>query len=157
MIRFVIRAIVRFLLLGAVLWGVGQLVARRFSEGDAASDEFALAAIFGGAERTSTATALRTGHVKAVCGGIQLDLREASLDPAGADLTVEATMGGVQVLVPADWRVTVDADAKAGGVDVRVQADGLPADAPALRVEAVALMGGIQVTTEESGGEAPPR
>jgi hypothetical protein len=156
-----LRAVRRFLVVGVLLWGVGQLLARRSTEGDADSDEFSLAAIFGGAERTSTATALRRGRVLAVCGGVQLDLREAALDPGGAELHVEVTCGGVQVLVPATWRVTDEVEPRAGGVDVRVApADELADDAPSLTVRGVARMGGVQITTEGSGsrktGEPAP-
>ena len=156
MIGRTLRATGKFLLFGTLLWGVGQLLARRYTEGDAAADEFSLAAILGGAERTCTADALRRGRCLAVCGGVQLDLREAELDPAGAELLVQATMGGVQVIVPGAWRVTVDADAKAGGVDTHVTAPGdLPDDAPALTVRVVARMGGVQVTTEDDGDRHP--
>lgn len=154
-----LRAVRRFLVVGALLWGVGQLLARRFTEGDAGSDEFSLAAIFGGAERTSTATALRRGRCLVVCGGVQLDLREAVLDPAGAELLVDATCGGVQVLVPASWRVTVAMEPKAGGVDVRVTpVETLSDDAPSLTVRGVARMGGVQITTEDGPlpGEVAP-
>ncbi len=144
-----VRRARKVLIYAGLLWGVGQLLARRSTEGDAASDEFSLAAIFGGAERVSTATALRRGRCLAVCGGVQLDLREAMLDPAGAELRIDATFGGVQVLVPATWRVTADVEAMAGGVDLRVTPPGeLPEDAPALRVLGAARMGGVQVTTE---------
>lgn len=149
MIGRMLRGTGKVVLVSGTLWGVGQLVARRYTEGDAQADEFSLAAILGGAERTCTADALRRGKVLAVCGGVQLDLREATLDPAGAELHVEATMGGVQVLVPETWRVTVEEEAAAGGIDTQVTPpDDLPDAAPALVVRAVARMGGIQVTTD---------
>lgn len=153
MIGRALRATGMVVLFTTLLWGVGRLWARRYTEGEAASDEFSLAAICGGAERTSTARALRRGRVVAVCGGIELDLREAALDPDGAELLVQATMGGVQVIVPGTWRVSVDADAKAGGVETHVTSpDELPDDAPELRVRAVARMGGVMVTTEGDAG-----
>lgn len=68
-------------------------------------------------------------------GGIDLDLREATLDPAGAMLVAEAMLGGVKVTVPAGWHVTVEQQARAGGVLARVtEPEDLPADAPRLRV-----------------------
>lgn len=50
--------------LGSV-WALGQALARRRTAGDAASDDFELAAYFGGAQRASTAASLRRGVVRA--------------------------------------------------------------------------------------------
>ena len=122
---------------------------RRLTEGDAESNEFAVAAIIGGVDRTSTASALRSGRVVAAVGGVNLDLRQATLDPAGADLRVEAYAGGVQVSVPNTWRVPVRSDAAMGGVEASVpEPADLPEDAPTLRIEAMARFGGVMVTAE---------
>ncbi len=139
---------------GAALRVAGHLVSRKHNIGDDASDEFSLAAVFGGAARASRAPSLRRGDVLACCGGVQLDLREATLDPAGADLRLRAYLGGIQVVVPEGWRVAVEADAKAGGIDTNVTPeDDLAEDAPVLRVQAFATMGGVQVTIDDDEGE----
>ena len=134
---------------GAVLvglWAVGQVLARRRTVGDEASDEFELAAYFGGAQRRSTATSLRRGVVRVCCGGVDLDLREAALDPSGATLELSATWGGVNVVVPPGWRVLVEDRSSLGGVDVRVPSpEELPDDAPELRVDVTARMGGVAI------------
>jgi predicted membrane protein len=82
-------------------------------------------------------------------GGIDLDLRHATLDPAGAELKLKATMGGVQVLVPEDWAIHIDTEMLAGGFEVNVTPpEKLPEDAPKLRIHALARMGGGVVTTQ---------
>ncbi len=142
-----LRAIVKVSLLLTALWSAGQVLSRRLEEGDAESDEFSIATVFGGRERASGAASLRRGRVIACCGGVDLDLREATLAPGGAELLVQAFMGGVQVTVPADWRVTVEADAIAGGVDTNVTPpEELPDEAPSLHISVVARMGGVAVT-----------
>lgn len=134
----------------SALWGVGKLLAGRLTEGDEGSDEFSIATVFGGLERTSRATSLRHGSVLVCCGGVQLDLREATLDPAGGKLVVRAYMGGVQVVVPAAWRVVVDAETHLGGVDASVTpVETLPDDAPTLHVEVVARMGGVALRSDD--------
>jgi predicted membrane protein len=144
----VLRVVLRIALVLAALRAIGAVVARRGNVGDDESNEFSIAAIFGGASRASRATALQSGEVLAVCGGVELDLREAILDPAGADLVVRACMGGVEIAVPATWRVTVEGTPRAGGIEVAVTPDSdLPADAPLLRISATAVLGGIEVTT----------
>jgi len=136
-------------LTGSALWVGRGILTRRLTKGDSESDEFSLAAVIGGAERASTATALRRGRVIAACGGVELDLRGAKLDPAGAELLVEAYLGGVQVRVPNEWRIAVEAHSTSGGVETNVaQPDDLPDDAPNLRVEAIARLGGVMITAE---------
>jgi hypothetical protein len=47
----------------------------------------------------STATAFRGGTLDCWYGGGIVDLRDATLDPAGAHLEVKAVFGGAQILV----------------------------------------------------------
>lgn len=121
---------------------------RRAPPGGESSDEFRVAAILGGKRFRSTARRLRAGSVVASMGGVELDLRDATLDPDGATLDVDATMGGVQIMVPPNWAVEIDKQALAGGVEARVTArESLPEDAPHLHVRAAVRMGGALVTT----------
>ena len=141
------KAFLKLMAVLLALWGVGQVLSRRLSAGDADADEFTVATFFGGTERKSTSSSLRRGAVIACCGGVDLDLRSAVLDSEGATLAVQATMGGVQVTVPDTWRVIVDADARAGGIETSVtRPEELPDDAPTLHVHAIARMGGVMVT-----------
>src|SRR4029078_2580297 len=87
---------------------VAQLLARRRTVGDETSDEFAIAVYVGGIQRACKATSLRRGLVSVALGGVDLALREATLDPSGADLHLSATLGGVNVTVPSEWRVVVE-------------------------------------------------
>ncbi len=141
------------LLVGA-LWAAGQVLARRRTVGDATSDEFELAVYFGGAERASTAGSLRRGVVRVCCGGVDLDLRGAVLDPGGATLELSPLCGGVNVRVPRTWRVIVDDRSTLGGVDARVTPHAeLPDDAPVLRVAASARLGGVALKAADPPSE----
>ena len=73
-------------------------------------------AVWGGREFASTTTNLISGWAVAVLGGIALDLRDAKLGSEGASLALRATVGGIAVTVPDDWRVVVESNVKAGGV-----------------------------------------
>jgi hypothetical protein len=129
-------------------WVVGQVISKRLSRGDEGSDEFRVVALMGGTRFHSHAGHLRSGTVDTWMGGVDLDLRHATLDPAGAVLDVRTTMGGVQVSVPDHWAVDVEQAGFGGGVAATVTPpDSLPPDAPRLQVRAVARMGGVAVTT----------
>ena len=141
--------VVKVIAVLAGLWAVGQVLARRRTVGDETSDEFAIAVHVGGVQRVCKATSLRRGSVSVVLGGVELDLREATLAPGGADLDLSATLGGVNVTVPTDWRVMVEDRATLGGVEALVTDPGeLPDDAPLLRVAAGARLGGVSIITD---------
>jgi predicted membrane protein len=128
---------------------VGQIITRKLTKGDETSDEFQVAAVMGGKRFESRALDLKSGTVITSMGGIELDLRDATLDQGGATLDLRATMGGVQVIVPKEWAVEVDKKSVAGGFDVKVTPlEDLPEDAPRLHVHAVTRLGGGVVTTK---------
>lgn len=148
--RSVVSAVVKVVVLLAGLAALGQVLARRRTFGDETSDEFGIAAYLGGAQRTCRAGSLRRGSVSVVLGGVDLDLREATLDPAGADLDLSASWGGVNVTVPRGWRVQVEDRATLGGVDAHVTPpEELPDEAPLLRVVASARLGGVSIVAKD--------
>lgn len=139
--------LVRAVLFVLVAGVVGQLVAKRMTSGDEDSDDFRLAAIVGGKELTSHATALRSASALAVMGGVEIDLRDATLDPEGATLDVTAIMGGLEVKLPVGWAVHVESRGSLGGVDTRLtQAADLPETAPTLRVTTNTWFGGVEIS-----------
>jgi hypothetical protein len=63
---------------------------------DPEADEIRLAAIFAPVSFRSTATSFRGGSIDCWYGGGVIDLREATLDPAGARLEVRAVSAEVR-------------------------------------------------------------
>ena len=114
---------------------------------DEDADEVRLVAIFSPVAFHSTATAFRGGTLDCWYGGGIVDLRDATLDPAGANLDVKAVFGGAQIVVPRDWRVEVDVSGVGGARDVRPSSD-YPVTAPLLTVSGFVLMGGLGVSSD---------
>jgi hypothetical protein len=113
-------------------------------------DELRVAAIFEGDQVRVTSGALRRGEAVTWYGALDLDLRGASLDPAGARLRVIALFAGARVIVPLGWDVHVRPVGILGGVDARVEPP--VGAAPRLTIDAIAVFAGIQITdvlTEE--------
>ena len=151
--RFLVRAGVGLVVVIVGLGAAGQALARRRTVGDETADEFEIAAYVGGVQRTCKAASLRRGVVSVVSGGVDLDLREATLDPAGATLALSATWGGINVTVPTAWRVLVEQRSVLGGVDIRVTPpEELPDDAPVLRVEVSTRLGGVALRAAAPSG-----
>jgi hypothetical protein len=120
---------------------------------DPDADEVNLVAIFEPLSYTSRANAFRGGTVDTWFGGGLIDLREATLDPAGATLQVRTIFGGAQLAVPDSWIVSNQAVSIFGGVGDTRPATDRPADAPHLTVEGIAVFGGLGITSTVSEEE----
>lgn len=139
------------LLLGFVVAGwVSAVAVRKLvpAYGGESDDEFSIVTGASGSEFQSTATDLREGRILAVMGGVELDLTDAGLD-AGATLDLRAFMGGIDVIVPRDWRVELISSSMFGGVGNRTDPDAGD-DAPLLLVRAKVIMGGIEIHAAEA-------
>ena len=118
-----------------------------FPKAAADADEVVLVAIFEPIAFESTATSFRGGKLELWYGGGIIDLRKATLDPAGARLDVRAVFGGCQVLVPESWQVTTNIRGIGGAGDGRPKVDRAPG-APQLTIDGVAFFGGLGVTSD---------
>lgn len=100
--------------------------------------------VMGGAERRVVTDAFRGGEISAVMGGVDLDLRGATLAPEGARMDVFAMFGGIDILVPEGWRVIGQVTPLLGGFEDHTVA---PADpgAPTLTVRGMVVLGGVEV------------
>lgn len=109
-------------------------------------------AFFSGMEIRSAARHFRGGSLTAIFGGFTLDLHEALLAPEGARVQATTIFGGLTVLVPAGWRVTMSGLPVFGGFSDKTKDLGAPPEgAPHLHVDVVALFGGVEVKPYEHG------
>lgn len=110
-------------------------------------------AVMGGCERSGTWTIGSDHTAVAVMGGVEIDLREASLQSGEITIRAFAVWGGIAILVPDDLHVVTDGFGLMGGFaegsgpwkqdprPVRLA----PPGAPTVRVTGLALMGGVEV------------
>jgi predicted membrane protein len=107
-------------------------------------------AIFGGQDVASSSRAFRGAWLTTVFGGMTLDLRGARLDPDGASINATAVFGGVDVLVPRGWWLSIGSTPIFGGVEDETDHTEPPAaDAPLLRIDALIVFGGVSVKHEK--------
>jgi predicted membrane protein len=107
-------------------------------------------AIFSGPRIISSAQRFRGGWLTAVFGGVTLDLRSARLAPDGASINATAAFGGIEILVPRGWRITIRSTPIFGGAEDKTDRTTPPADdAPTLRIDAVCVFGGVDVKHEK--------
>ena len=121
---------------------------RLSGEADPADDEVELNAVYGSLVFRSEATAFRGGRVVCWYSGMDVDLRGAALDPAGAELIVWTLYGGTRIRVPEGWRVDSHGIAVFGGAGSTATPPESGLDAPVLRVRHRTLFGGFGVVAE---------
>lgn len=102
-------------------------------------------AVLGAAASRNRSKHFRHANVSALFGGATLDMRDARLD-AGATVDALALFGGVDVIVPPEWRVELGGLPIFGGYEDKTShgAD-VPPDAPVLKVAATAIFGGVGI------------
>lgn len=123
---------------------------RSVPKGVVADDVIRSTAVFSGAELGSSSPAFRGAWLTAIFGGITLDLRDSRPGPEGATVNATAVFGGVNLLVPRGWRITVKSLPVFGGVgDKTDHSEPLAPDAPALHIDAVSVFGGVSITHEK--------
>lgn len=108
-------------------------------------------AVFGGTSVQDRSEHLTHQDVSAIFGGATLDLRSAHIEDM-ATVDAFALFGGVEVLVPRDWRIRIGGLPLFGGYEDKTATGNgeLPPDAPTLKVNATAIFGGVKVANEPS-------
>jgi predicted membrane protein len=106
-------------------------------------------AFLGGGERIIRTSDFRGGEVTAVMGGFEIDLRGAGMIADEAVLEVFTLWGGVEIRVPEDWIVQIQATPILGGISETTSGPVIPV-APSgprkrLIIRGTAIMGGVEV------------
>jgi hypothetical protein len=100
--------------------------------------------IFGGTERKGRWLVDPQLNVLTICGGVELDFREAVLSQHEVTVNVSCIMGGITIKIPPGVRVINSVTNVLGGVDMGHITTVDPA-APLIRLTGMVLMGGIEV------------
>ncbi len=100
--------------------------------------------ILAGSDRRVTSREFKGGDISNILGGTKLDLLEAKLAAGDWLLTVSTVLGGVEILVPRDWRIEVNPTSMLGGVDDHTRQTPDAAGGK-LIIKASALLGGVEI------------
>ena len=103
------------------------------------------AAVFGSRQLASNSQSLEGGSLLAVFGGVEADLSAATLAPDGAGIDATAVFGGIDLLVPAGWRVEISGLPIFGGWSDRASSQPAPPGSPTLRIRALTAFAGLEV------------
>jgi hypothetical protein len=104
--------------------------------------------VFGGINRRIDSQDFEGGHLSSVFGGIEIDLRKANTKKDEIVIEADAVFGGIELLVPESWRVTVKGAGVFGGYDDQTHPSPTAAadeKRPHLIVTGSAVFGGVSV------------
>ena len=96
---------------------VARWSGRTIAPGATDEDVIRSTAVFGGPKLASTAQRFEGAWLTAIFGGITLDLRDARPAPDGASINATVAFGGIDILVPKGWRISVRSTPIFGGLD----------------------------------------
>jgi predicted membrane protein len=101
--------------------------------------------IFSGGEEVVTSQEFEGGEIMAIFGGMELDLREAELVEGKATIDATVICGGMELTVPKDWKVNIQATPILGGTENRHRQPS-PGEAKGeLTITGTVVCGGIEV------------
>ncbi|MEV2279024.1 DUF1707 domain-containing protein [Nocardiopsis sp. NPDC049922] len=108
-----------------------------------------LVAVFGGCERRGRWLVEPRTNVSVLCGGAELDLREAVLSQNEVTIQLAVILGGVDIIVPHGVRVINNTSAILGGADVHGTDQVTEPNAPVVRLTGTCMLGGITVKAKK--------
>jgi predicted membrane protein len=127
-----------------IAFGISLLLNRSYHRKDVNKKDLDnLSAIFSGTTTKNHSENYKGGDLTAVCGGIELDLRKATIKDE-ASINLFTFWGGITITVPETWSVKVRATPIAGGVE-NTAASPSDKNAPTLFIDGDVIMAGVEI------------
>ncbi|WP_017611446.1 DUF1707 SHOCT-like domain-containing protein [Nocardiopsis xinjiangensis] len=104
-----------------------------------------IVAVFGGCDRKGRWLVEPRTNVSVLCGGVELDLREAVLSQHEVTVQLAVIMGGVDITVPNGVRVINNTSAILGGAELHNTDQVVDPNAPVIRLTGTCMLGGVDV------------
>jgi predicted membrane protein len=124
--------------------GLSILINRTANHSNASKkDVDSISAVFSGNTTKSQADNYKGGDLTAVFGGVELDLRDATIKDE-ATINVFALCGGIEIKVPKNWTVRSTVTPIMGGVENKTTAD-KSSHNPVLVISGDVIMGGVEI------------
>jgi len=99
---------------------------------------------FGASTEYLHSTDLQKVSLRCHFGALQVYFDNAQLNPAGAEVNVDCSFGGIELYVPRSWPVKISVDTMLGGVDEKDHPSG-QRSGPELRVTGSVSLGGVEI------------
>jgi len=105
--------------------------------------------IFGGGNISVNSQNFKGGKVSVILGGKNLDLHQANLAEGTNILETTAIFGGIEIILPRDWKVVVNVTSIFGGVDDKrvINVNQVYESNKVLVIKGAAIFGGCELKT----------
>ena len=121
---------------------IRKVITPPFPESKDSNDYIKAIAVMGGFKRSNNSQNFQGGELTAIMGGLEIDLRDASLKGDGI-IEVFALMGGMELRVPEDWIIIIEGFPFMGGFEDKTRP---PKDSiKRLIIKGTAMMGGVEI------------
>lgn len=130
---------------------LGRMLKGRYLSQEIGEGEINAVGVTGGAEEKVATTDFKGGYLRAVMGGVKLDLTEATIGDPPATIEMTVVMGGAEIIVPEGWKVKVKTRNKFADVhDARVGGVSDDKDVPDLVLTGKVMMGGVAIVDDKT-------
>ncbi|MCV9388137.1 cell wall-active antibiotics response protein [Reichenbachiella ulvae] len=109
------------------------------------SDQIDHLAVLGGTNQTINSKKFAGGKITSIFGGVELDLRQSSLEEGQAMIDCFVTFGAVKLFVPDDWVVNYEATTVFGGYKDKRAHKPTEYFGNVLTVKGLVLFGGVEL------------
>jgi len=136
-------AIGAVVMVAALIFGENSTVAE---DGSVLADSrnFNELAVLGGVKKRDLSSDFAGGKASAVMGGVELDLRNATMEREEALLEVSSVMGGVKIRVPNSWTIVSHVDTILGGFQDNTRHP--REEEHRLVIDGTVFMGGLEIS-----------
>lgn len=108
-------------------------------------------AVMGAITRRNDSPSFRGGELSAVMGGVDLDLDRARPADGRAVIDVFAVWGGIEIRVPDDWRVEIEATPVMAGIESNARLAPGVEPVGTLVIRGFVMMGGVEIKNTRPG------
>lgn len=130
---------------------LGRMLKGRYLSQEIGEGEINVVGVTGGAEEKVATTDFKGGYLRAVMGGVKLDLTEATVGNPPATIEMTVVLGGVEIIVPEGWKVKVETRNKLAGVnDAHVSGVSDDDVVPDLVLTGKVMMGGVAIVDDKT-------
>jgi predicted membrane protein len=108
------------------------------------ADDISGSTIFGSINKKINSKQFKGGNLSALFGGVEIDLKDSTLDESGAIINVSTTFGGTELKIPNDWPLDIRSTTIFGGVENKTD-NPVSREGKRLTIKASTIFGGIEI------------
>lgn len=118
-----------------------------YSYSEVSDDNIDITTVFSAQKILIKSQQFSGGKTTSVFGGVELDLRDAKLAPGNNVIDSFTLFGATEVLVPYEWKLSVNVVVLFGGVDDQRhgRTENIPNEGPTLVLKGLTLFGGTEI------------